>query len=128
MEKVVICGSGSLHREAEKRKNELEDEGYDVIKYPNVVNIDSIKDYEKAHIKHYEKINKCDILFVMNLDKNGIKNYIGPSVFAEIAYAIGLNVTKNCDIDIFLLNSIPEEVPYREELKLWKELGWIRKW
>ncbi|MFB6075656.1 MAG: hypothetical protein ABEK17_00790 [Candidatus Aenigmatarchaeota archaeon] len=128
MEKVVICGSGSFHKEAKEWKDKLEGDKYEVIKYPNMVDIDSIDDYKEAHKEHYEKINECNILFIMNLDKNNIENYIGPSVFVEIAYAIGLNITKNYNIDIFLLNSIPEEVPYSEELNLWKELGWIKRW
>lgn len=52
-----------------------------------------------------------DAILVCNYDKNGIKNYIGGNTFLEIGFA-HVNNKK-----IFLLNPIPEEVPYVDEIK-----------
>ena len=58
---------------------------------------------------HFEKIKNSEGILVLNLEKKGIKNYIGGAVFMEMGFAYGI------DKKIFLLNAIPE-VPYREEI------------
>ena len=47
----------------------------------------------------------------MPTDKNGIKNYIGGNTLMEMGFA---HVN---DKKIFLLNPIPEEVSYADEIK-----------
>ena len=48
-------------------------------------------------------------------------------MFAEMAFAIGLNRVLNKNIEVCFLNAIPEGVlPYSDELKLWQDLGWIK--
>ncbi len=121
MKKVVISTSLSFVKEAIKWKRKLEMKGYKVIKIP-----EKGKKYFQAHASFYKAISLCDMLLVLNLDKNGIKNYIGPSVFAEIAFAIGLNLVFRKKIEIMLLNPIPENLPYTEELKKWLKEGWIK--
>ncbi len=59
---------------------------------------------------HYEKIKESDAIIVVNIDKNGIRNYIGGNTFLEIGFAYVLNKK------IFFLNDIPE-MPYTDELK-----------
>ncbi|MFZ3077395.1 MAG: hypothetical protein WA139_02985 [Candidatus Aenigmatarchaeota archaeon] len=125
--KVVICNSAIFHKDAEKWKEKLEEGGYEVIKIPEH-DINSLKDYRNGHTEHYRKIAEADILFVLNLEKSGIANYIGPSVFAEMAFAIGLNITLGKNIEIFCLNPLPKNLPYSDELNKWKELGWIKFW
>ena len=88
----------------------------------------TLKNYAKGHKRHYQKITESDIVFVLNLEKRGIKNYIGPSVFAEIAFAIGLNLALRKNIKIYCLNQLPKNLPYSPELELWKNAGWIRFW
>ena len=62
-------------------------------------------------IKYYfEKIKEADAVLVLNLDKKGIKNYIGGAVFLEMGFAHILNK------QIFLLNKIPQ-VSYEHEIK-----------
>lgn len=124
---IVICASSSAFKEAEEWKEKLYKDGYIVRK--SVENIEkNIPAYIECHTKHYEEIEYADILFVLNLDKNGIKNYIGASVFAEIAYAIALKNVHNRMINIYCLNPIPDGLPYSEELKLWEKIGWIKQW
>jgi len=125
--KVVICNSAIFHKDAEEWKGRLEEEGYEVIKIPEH-NINSLKEYWIGHTNHYKKIAEADVLFVLNLGKNGIADYIGPSVFAEMAFAIGLNIALGKKIEIFCLNPLPENLPYSDELDKWKELDWIKFW
>ena len=67
------------------------------------------------------------MLLVLNLEKRGIPGYIGPGVFAEMAFAIGLNKVLDKKIEVCYLNPIPvENLSYSDELKLWQELGWIK--
>jgi len=60
--------------------------------------------------RHFEKIKNTEAILVLNLDKRGIKNYIGGSVFLEMGFAHILNKK------IFLLNSIPD-MPYTDEIR-----------
>lgn len=88
-------------------------------------NLEEFERYKRiATKKHFQKIKESDILLVLNYDKNGIKNYIGGNTFAEIAYAYGLNICHNKNIEIYTVNPLPEDLPYSEELKAWK----IRQW
>lgn len=127
MKKVVICASESLHKEAKDWKIRLEKEGYDVIRSVEVIQ-KTDEAYQATHTDHYGKIAEADILLVLNLEKNGIRNYIGPSVFAEIAFAIGLNITSGKKIQVYCLNTLPQNIPYSDELKKWERLGWIKIW
>jgi len=51
--------------------------------------------------KHFEKIEKSQAILVLNYDKDGHENYIGPNTFLEmgIAYWLGKK--------IYLINPIP---------------------
>jgi len=59
----------------------------------------------------HDCIKSGDALLVCNFDKNGVKNYIGGNTFLEIGFAY-VNNKK-----VFLLNPIPEEAPYKDEIK-----------
>ena len=58
---------------------------------------------------HLEKIRDSEAILALNLEKKGIKNYIGGAVFMEMGFAYGL------EKKIFLLNPIPQ-MPYTEEI------------
>ena len=122
--KITICASGSLFKEIKTWKSRLERRGYRVIQFPPK----TLKNYAGGHKRHYQKIAESDIVFVLNIEKNGIENYIGPSVFAEIAFAIGLNLALKKKIKVYCLNPLPKNLPYSHELKLWKKAGWIDFW
>lgn len=123
--KITICASGSLAKKIKAWKSKLERQGYRVIKSPLK---DVSGNYPKIHQDHYKKMAASDIVFVLNVKKNGIKNYIGPSVFAEIAFAIGLNLALRKKIKIYCLNPLPKNLPYSHELELWEKAGWINFW
>ncbi|MCX6814769.1 MAG: hypothetical protein NTY20_03940 [Candidatus Aenigmarchaeota archaeon] len=59
----------------------------------------------------HDLIKSGDAILVCNFDKNEIKNYIGANTFLEIGFA-HVNGKK-----VFLLNPIPEQVPYVDEIK-----------
>lgn len=53
----------------------------------------------------------ADAVLVLNLDKHGIKNYIGGNTLMEIGFAYVLNQK------IFLLNPIPDIQFYKSEIE-----------
>jgi len=59
--------------------------------------------------RYFEKIKDADAVLVLNLDKNGIANYIGGNTFLEMGFAHVLAKK------IYLLSEIPE-VSYRDEI------------
>lgn len=59
----------------------------------------------------HDCIKSGDAILVCNFDQNGIKNHIGGNTFLEIGFAHVLGKK------VFLLNPIPEEVPYVDEIK-----------
>ena len=63
------------------------------------------KYHHDAIRKHWNVIRECDVVLVLNYDKNGIKGYIGGNVFLEMGFAHIQNKP------IYLLNP-PPEIPY----------------
>ncbi|MEA2089022.1 MAG: hypothetical protein U9O55_04275 [Patescibacteria group bacterium] len=125
--KIVICASASFESEIIKLKNKLKKRGFEVIKYPTKIKKDFLNSYKKEFSEHYEAIFKADAILALNLEKKGLFGYIGSGVFAEIAFAIGLNKVLNKKIEVYYLNPIPEGIfPHSDELKFWQELGWIK--
>lgn len=80
-------------------------------------------DEEKERIKIHQKSNMdairvfwnemqgADAVLVLNLDKHGIKNYIGGNTLMEIGFAHVLNQK------IFLYNPIPDISYYKSEIE-----------
>ncbi|MCX6746001.1 MAG: hypothetical protein NTX00_03190 [Candidatus Parcubacteria bacterium] len=60
---------------------------------------------------HFEKVDKADVILVLNYEKNGIDNYIGGNVLLEIGLAFWLGKP------IYFMNPIPQTLSYTEELK-----------
>jgi hypothetical protein len=52
----------------------------------------------------------ADAVLVLNINKNGVKNYIGGNTFLEMGFAHVLNQ------EIFLYNPIPEILYYKTEI------------
>ena len=126
--KIVICASVSFENQIVEWRNKLEKKGFEVLRYPIKINEDLLTGYDKEFSEHYSAINKADMVLALNLDKRGIQGYIGPGVFAEMAFALGLNKAFNKNIEVCYLNPIAkEELPYSDELELWQNLGWIKQ-
>lgn len=107
---IVICGSMKVKDEILKTALVLQSRGYDVL-LPE----ECLKNEPKAKSSraHFDRIvnNENKVVVVVNAEKNGIKNYIGPNTFAEIALAFYHNKR------VYLLNDIYD--PYKDEL-----IGW----
>jgi len=85
-------------------------------------------DEEKERIKIDQKNNQnairemwrlmqsADAVLVLNIDKHGIKNYIGGNTFLEIGFAHVLNQK------IFLFNPIPNIPYYKTEIVAMKPI------
>lgn len=77
--------------------------------------IEEIKHYQKFHLdaikEFWNKMQNADAILIMNLDKNGIKNYIGGNTLMEIGFAHVLNQK------IFLWNPIPEMSYCKSEIE-----------
>jgi len=126
MKKIVICSSVSFEKEIAEWKEKLEKLSFIVIKYPIKLSGNFIDEYEKEFSNHYKAMLESESIIILNIEKNGIPGYIGPGVFAEIAFTIGLNKTMDKKIDIYCINPIPQNLPYFEELDLWQKLNLIK--
>ncbi len=85
------------------------DEEKEIIKLDQKNNKDAIREF-------WNMMQGADAVFVLNLDKHGIKNYIGGNTFLEIGFAHVLNQK------IFLLNPIPEIQFYKTEIEAMKPI------
>lgn len=83
----------------EQIKKEKEDSSFS----QRVIDSDAIRRYWKI-------IQNTDAILVVNIDKKGIKGYIGGNSFLEIGFAHVLNKK------IYLLNQIPE-MGYKDEIE-----------
>lgn len=84
------------------------DEEKEKIKIEQKMNQDAIREF-------WRKMQGADAVLVINIDKNGIKNYIGGNTFLEMGFAHVLNQK------IFLLNPIPEMI-YTTEIVAMKPI------
>lgn len=71
------------------------------------------KQQQDAIREFWRVMQGAEAILVLNLDKNGIKNYIGGNSFLEMGFAHVL------DQKIFLLNPIPEML-YTSEIEAMK--------
>ena len=123
--KIAICGSIKFAEEMKGVKKQLEALGHTAL-LPYSAEVGDLKPYwaelrardlkEFAKIKgervrgHFEKIVACDAILVLNYDKEGRRNYIGPNTFLEMGVAFHEGKK------IFLLNPIMESDANYEEL------------
>ena len=125
--KIVICGSSAFRKEKVKIMDELLAMHHEPIIHPHYIEavkkgrtdiMERIENGEHAQLKiendyikwYYEAIVSSDGILVVNLEKNGIKNYIGGNVLLEMGFAYVNNKP------IHLLNDIPEKVSYKDEI------------
>ena len=120
--KIIICGSITAAQEILNIKSELEKAGHEVeiphgVKHKEFWDRTELPSSEKASDKikndlirgYYKKIKLYDVVLVVNVDKRGVKNYIGGNTFLEMGFAHVLNKKLYC------LNPLPE-LPYTAEL------------
>lgn len=80
------------------------DEEKETIKIHQKNNMDAIREFWNA-------MQGGDAVLVLNLDKNGVKNYIGGNTLMEIGFAHVLHQK------VFLYNPIPEIPYYKTEIE-----------
>ena len=121
--KITVCGSITFAEQMLKVKERLDNIGHKTFipgnveicsKYVNgeMDNIEkSVDKIENDRMgKHIDLILSTDAVLILNYDKKGIKNYIGGNTFIEMVFA------KYFKKDIFLLNDMPKESPYKDEI------------
>ncbi len=125
-QKIVISGSASLEKEMKYWLEYWKKEGLEVLDWSNPINDNAFMDeWPHVHKNFYINLTKTDTHFIANEDKNGEKGYIGPGVFAEIAFSVGLNLSQGKNIKV-ILNQLPSQTnKFYNDLKLWLDLGWI---
>ena len=126
--KITICGSSAFRDVKLGYKKKLTELGHQAFMHPDYEAfargekqdiMRQVLEGEHAQVKisqgyimwYYNSILKSDAILVVNLDKKGIPNYIGGNTLMELGFAY-VNNKK-----IFLLNPIPEEVSYTDEIK-----------
>lgn len=116
---ITICGSMSFAQEMLIMQGRLQEHGHEVIvphdatEYAgNPLKLSAkweTKEGEDMIKRYYGEIQRSDAIFILNLSKNSVANYIGGNSFLEMGFAHVLGKT------IYLLNPIPD-MPYREEM------------
>jgi hypothetical protein len=126
--KITICGSVKFAKNLVEVYHQLEKLGHQPMMHEQMFGLadgtaaqltDTANGMETSDIKikynyikwWYNCIVNSDAILVCNFDKNGIKNYVGGNTLMEIGFAY-VNNKK-----VFLLNPIPEEVSYTDEIK-----------
>jgi nucleoside 2-deoxyribosyltransferase len=109
--KIAICGSMHFAKEMLRAKEQLEKMGHKTV-LPEDVYLCLGKPDLNMDLKHcletdiqkkcFDGVAESDAILVLNIDKNGIKNYIGGATLMEIGLAMHLNKK------VFLLNPPPE--------------------
>ncbi len=118
---ITICGSMYFFEYILELKNKLEGLGHEVL-----IPSDEGKsfDYQKMTAEeqervkkgfidlHLDKIKKAEAILVVNMEKHGVDNYIGPNTFLEMGFAYALQKK------IFLYNPVPNQPNTTEILGL----------
>ena len=123
--KITLCGSIKFIKEMIEVKSGLEEQGHDILlplsaeknetkAFWNELKKNKIEEFvslKGERMKgHFNKIKSSDAVLVLNYDKEGKINYIGPNTFLEMAVAFD-NGKK-----IFVLNPLPDYDQNYEEL------------
>jgi nucleoside 2-deoxyribosyltransferase len=128
--KIVICGSIDFTPKIKEVANILKGRGHEVdipITSQRILNGElTLEEFKKEKQKsgdgafrrkikddvikrYYKIIGESDALVVLNLEKNGVENYIGGNTFLEMGFAYVLGKP------IYLYNGIPK-ASYKEEI------------
>jgi nucleoside 2-deoxyribosyltransferase len=135
---ITICSTIKFYPQIVETKEKLEAMGHEVLIPPDQVKnekgdfikVEEYYDLRRAMMSangnenswiwqrkkeairwHFEKVSKADAVLILNFEKNNIANYIGGNTFLEMGLACWL------DKPIYLMNPIPCELSYTEEIK-----------
>jgi hypothetical protein len=128
MTTITICSSVNFYRQVLDVAEQLETMGYGVIVPKTALEMKKTGDFDADHHRtwladpddydkkaelmraHFVEIEKGDVILIVNNEKRGVQNYIGGNVLMEMALAFYLKKP------IFLLNDIPEDSAFLEEI------------
>lgn len=108
-DKLIKLGHGAFMTKLHEAFIGKSDEEKEAIKIHQKNNMDAIREFWNA-------MQGADAVLVLNLDKQGIKNYIGGNTLMEIGFAHILNQK------IFLYNPIPNIPYYKTEIEAVKPI------
>ena len=129
MKTISVCSSSAFYQEVIDIQATLEHRGYTVLVPANALEMKRNGDYDVTHYKtwyedakdyhkksalmrgHFGEIEKADAILVVNNEKRGVPNYIGGNTLIEMSLAFYLNKP------IFVLNELPEESSFIEEIR-----------
>lgn len=127
MKKLIIAGSSKLQERAAYWRGYFEGRGYEVIDYPAVVSSegDYAENLTDIYCSYYQNLDRADVFFLMNEDKDGFGGYIGPSAFSELSYVVVGNLNRGKKTEINLLQMPSSDQACYEEVKFWLDQEWI---
>lgn len=128
MKTIVICSSGSFYKHCNQIADELRTMGFNVVVPATARKMRETGDYDIAKRKtwlknpadfgikhelamgHFNEVAKGDAVLIVNDDKPGRANYIGPNATMEwgLAYYLGKPV--------FILNGVGKDSNFYEEV------------
>ena len=103
----------------------------ELTRYQHIRDIDNddetfTKIKNRLTLDNIKNVEKCDALLILNYSHRGIDNYVGGNSFMEMCVAFYLGKP------IYLLNNIPENMTYTEEIKalyptVINDLNWFKE-
>lgn len=124
---IVICSSANFYERAVAVAAQLETLGFQVVLPKSARAMKAAGDYtvrktwynnpgdytkkRELMIAHFDEIARGDAILVLNDEKHGQANYIGPNVLMEMGIALHHHKL------IYILNDLPDDSPFEEELK-----------
>lgn len=130
--KLTICGSSTFRNEMIEMKKALILSGHEVIISPSIEKVPvsriKVENYlfedgsndvsrEGGYIEwYYNTISNCDAVVVVNISKDGIKNYINDETLNEINFALV------SDKKIYFFNPLPFGIKFIDQEKSQKNI------
>lgn len=125
--KLVLSGSMSQQDAISHWRQHFTNNGYDIIAYPN--GEDDTSNFNehltKVYSDYYKAIEECDVFFLANEDRKGIKGYIGANCTAELLYAVVQNLIHGKSIKIYIFKIPSKDVFAHDEVMNFLKNGWI---
>ncbi|MEL6892535.1 MAG: hypothetical protein AAFP84_13115 [Actinomycetota bacterium] len=126
MSTVVISGSVRDQSAVRRWVEYWVGRGNDVVDAPKPIPQSEFHaEYPEVFRHFYDRLADCDVLFVMNEDRDGVVGYVGAATFAELSFAVARNVCGHKPVEIVVLKPVGDDVHAADEIRLWADLGWI---
>lgn len=121
---MAIAGSSKFYRESLDYKMLLENAGYKVFAY---ITADGDNNWRKTYEDYYARLMRADDIFVLNLNKKGIKGYIGYETFAELSHMVVRKINGE-DVNIYLHQLPSRKCGCYDEISEMYKHGWLKIW